>query len=138
MDDTPGILGLPWVLHLDGPVTVRRGRRRLTEVSRVPPGGMFLHPAGTTLDVELGGPLKTVHVYVADDTLRAAVGEDHGPVRLNEELGVTDPLLEQLVLALDGVARIPTNWSSRSLVNWPGGTATYAAPTVNSSPAQQD
>ncbi|MGW1208750.1 helix-turn-helix domain-containing protein [Streptomyces sp. NPDC002499] len=142
VDDTLGILGLPWVrprrtsaglgwqglylstqdelpyrkafdgapshlliLHLDGPVTVRRGRRGLTEVSRVPPGGMFLHPAETTLDVELGGPLKTVHVYVADDILRAAVGEDHGPVRLNEELGVTDPLLEQLVLALDGVVR---------------------------------
>lgn len=93
------------ILHLDGPVTVRRSRRGLTTTQRVPLGGLFLHPAGTTLDVELGGRLETVHVYLSDTMLQDAL--EGGPVRLAEEFGGTDPLLEQLVLALDGVVR---NW----------------------------
>ncbi|MEV7889281.1 helix-turn-helix domain-containing protein [Streptomyces sp. NPDC002817] len=93
------------ILHLDGPVTVRRGRRGLTDTRRVPPGGLFLHPAGTALDVELGDQLRTVHVYLSEETLQQAAGESDGTVRLTEEFGVTDPLLEQLVLALDGVVR---------------------------------
>jgi AraC family transcriptional regulator len=99
------------ILHLDGPVTVRRGRRGLTSARQVPPGGLFLHPAATELDVELGGHLNTVHVYLADAALQASADEGR-PVRLKEEFGTTDPLLEQLVLALDGVVR---RWE-------PGGT----------------
>jgi AraC family transcriptional regulator len=95
------------ILHLDGPVTVRRGRRGLTAARQVPPGGLFLHPADTELDVELGGHLNTVHVYLSDAALQATAetAEDGRPVRLKEEFGTTDPLLEQLVLALDGVVR---------------------------------
>jgi AraC family transcriptional regulator len=70
----------------------------------VPPGGLFLHPAGTELDVELGGYLNTVHVYLSDAALQATA-DDGRPVRLKEEFGGRDPLLEQLVLALDGVVR---------------------------------
>lgn len=101
------------ILHIDGPVTVRRGHRGLTSSCTVPPGGMFLHPADTELDVELGGKLNTVHVYLADTMLQQAAGEGAGtnsggrPVRLAEEFGRTDPLLEQLVLALDAVLRSP-------------------------------
>ncbi|MGW2636979.1 helix-turn-helix domain-containing protein [Streptomyces sp. NPDC001348] len=95
------------ILHLDGPVTVRRGRRGLTAARQVPPGGLFLHPADTELDVELGGHLNTVHVYLSDAALQATAetAEDGRPVRLKEEFGTTDPLLEHLVLALDGVVR---------------------------------
>ncbi|MCX4767268.1 helix-turn-helix domain-containing protein [Streptomyces sp. NBC_01275] len=92
------------ILHLDGPVTVRRGRRRLTDEQAVPPGGLFLHPADTELDVELGGPLCTIHLYLSDEALQRAAGGDR-PVRLAEEFGVTDPLLGQLVLALDEAVR---------------------------------
>jgi len=92
------------ILHLDGPVTVRRGRRGLTDARKVPPGGLFLHPAQTLLDVELGGQLSTIHVYLSDEALQRAC-EEPGTVRLAEEFGVTDPLLEQLILALDGVVR---------------------------------
>ena len=35
------------ILHLDGPVTVRRGHLGLTRSRTVPPGGLFVHPAGT-------------------------------------------------------------------------------------------
>jgi AraC family transcriptional regulator len=92
------------ILHLDGPVTVGRGRRGLTAARRIPRGGLFLHPAETLLDVELGGRLHTVHVYLSDERLQEACDEGR-TVRLIEEFGVTDPLLEQLVLALDGVVR---------------------------------
>ncbi|WP_210587034.1 helix-turn-helix domain-containing protein [Streptomyces sp. GESEQ-35] len=102
------------ILHLDGPVTVRRGRRGLTSARQVPPGGLFLHPAATELDVELGGHLNTVHVYLSDAALQATADEGR-PVRLKEEFGSTDPLLEQLVLALDGVVR-----------RWEPGGAAYA------------
>ena len=92
------------ILHLNGPVTVRRGRTRLTSSELVPAGGLFLHPAGRQLTVELGGPLDTVHVYLADTALQDA-HDGGGPVELAEELGSTDPLVEQLMLTLDGVVR---------------------------------
>lgn len=92
------------ILHLDGPVTVRRGHGQLGSPRRVPPGGMFLHPATHDLTVELGGDLRTVHVYLAEDAVREAAGQD-GRVELAEELGSSDPLIEQLVLGLDGVLR---------------------------------
>ncbi|MEV4149995.1 AraC family transcriptional regulator [Amycolatopsis sp. NPDC049691] len=93
------------ILHLDGPVTVRRGVGTPRERSRrMPAGGLFLQPSHADLSVELGGELETVHVYIADAAVQEAAG-DHAPIRLAEELGSTDPLLEQLVLSLDGVVR---------------------------------
>jgi AraC family transcriptional regulator len=59
-----------------------------------------------------------VHVYVDDEALQQ--GHDGPPVELAEELGVADPLLEQLVLALDSVLR---QWepSARTYVEQVGG-----------------
>ena len=90
------------ILHLNGPVTVRRGHLGLTRSRTVPPGGLFVHPAGKDLTVELGGPLDTVHAYLTDDALQD--GRER-PVELAEELGSLDPQLEQLLLTLDGVLR---------------------------------
>jgi AraC family transcriptional regulator len=87
------------ILHRSGPVTVRRGHLGLHESRKVPAGGFFVHPAGKDLTVELGGVLDTVHVYLSDDALQNA--NDGGSVELVEELGVVDPVMEQLVLALD-------------------------------------
>ncbi|MFD4197515.1 AraC family transcriptional regulator [Amycolatopsis thermoflava] len=87
------------ILHLDGPVTVRRGRH---QVAHIPAGGLFLHPAGRDLTVELGGKLRTVHAYLPDSVLHEAAG---GPVGLGEEVVVADPLAEQVMLGLDGVLR---------------------------------
>ncbi|GAB1340199.1 AraC family transcriptional regulator [Streptomyces sp. E-15] len=91
------------ILHLTGPVTVRRGRDGEARSRVVPAGGLFLQPAGRELTVELGGGLDTVHVYLTDDTLREA--NDGRPVELAEETGFTDPLAEQVVIALDGTVR---------------------------------
>ncbi|GAA2531736.1 MULTISPECIES: helix-turn-helix domain-containing protein [Streptomyces] len=91
------------ILHLDGPVTVRRGRGTGARSRTIPPGGLFVQPAGRTLSVELGGRLDTIHAYLSDDALRDANGGR--PVELHEELGTTDPLTEQLLLALAGTVR---------------------------------
>ncbi|WP_432866847.1 helix-turn-helix domain-containing protein [Microbispora rosea] len=91
------------ILHLDGPVTVSRGQGRSWYSRKVPAGGLFLHPAGRSLSVELGGGLDTVHAYLTDEALREA--NDGRPVELREELGAKDPLVEQLMLALHGVVR---------------------------------
>lgn len=91
------------ILHLNGPVTVRRGHLGLTRSRTIPPGGLFVHPAGKDLTVELGGTLDTVHAYLTDAVLQEA--HDGGPVELAEELGSVDPLIEQLLLTLDGVLR---------------------------------
>lgn len=92
------------ILHLNGPVTVRRGHLGLTRSRTVPPGGLFVHPAGKDLTVELGGRLDTVHAYLTDESLQE-VHDGAAPVELAEELGSLDPLLEQLLLTLDGVLR---------------------------------
>lgn len=91
-----------FILHLNGPVTVRRGHATLSASRRMPAGGFFLHPAGRDLTVELGGELDTVHVYLAETVLEEACGH---AVRLAEDFGNADPLLEQLVLSLDEVLR---------------------------------
>ena len=92
------------ILHLDGPVTVRRGEGRLSHSRTVPAGGLFIQPAGRDLTVELGGPLSTVHLYLTDDLVQDAAGSDE-PVELGEELGTSDRLLEQLVLSMDETLR---------------------------------
>jgi AraC family transcriptional regulator len=92
------------ILHLDGPVTVRRGQGRLSRSRQIPAGGLFIHPAGRDLTVELGGPLSTVHLYLTDDLLQDVADVDR-PVVLAEELGTSDRLLEQLVLSMDETLR---------------------------------
>src|SRR3954466_6179887 len=62
------------ILHLDGPVTVRRGQGRLSHSRTVPAGGLFIHPAGRDLTVELGGALNTAHLYLTDDVVQDAAG----------------------------------------------------------------
>lgn len=101
------------ILHLDGPVRVRRGHGRLSRSRTIPPGGLFLHPAGRDLTVELGGDLHTVHTYLDQAALQEATDQD-APVRLAEEFGFPDPLVAQLVRTLDQVAR-----------DWEPAAATY-------------
>jgi AraC family transcriptional regulator len=90
------------ILHLDGPVSVTRGRGKAAQTRTIGSGGLFLHPAHRELSVTLSGRLRTLHVYLDDSLVADAAGRD---VRLAEEIGTTDPLLEQLMLSLDTAAQ---------------------------------
>ena len=107
-------------------MTVRRRISRSMRAQRIPAGGIFLHPAGRALDVELQGGLDTVHLYLSDSVLQEAHGEG-GTVELAEELGSSDPLIEQLVLALDGVVRLREP-SARTYVDHLWGRSLLSSP----------
>src|SRR4051794_730694 len=89
------------ILHLDGPVTVRRGQGRLSRSRQVPAGGLFIHPAGRDLTVELGGALSTVHLYLTDDLVQDAAGGER-PVEVAGGMGTTRRLVEELLRSVDG------------------------------------
>src|SRR4051812_43835767 len=84
------------ILHRDGPVTVRRGQGKLTRARQVPAGGLFIHPAGRDLTVELGGALSTVHLYLTDDVVQDAAGGGP-PGEVAGGLRADDPPLGQPV-----------------------------------------
>ncbi len=107
------------ILHQDGPVTVRRGQGTAARSRTVPAGGLFIHPAGRDLTVELGGPLRTVHLYLSDEVLQDA-SDARQPIELAEELGTSDRLLEQLLLSMDETLR---GWepTARTYVDQLGG-----------------
>jgi len=92
------------ILHLDGPVQVIRGEGSGSRSRRIHAGGLFLHPAGRELTVELGGKLNTIHAYLADSLLQEAADQNRS-IELAEELGDADPLVEQLMLSLDATLR---------------------------------
>jgi AraC family transcriptional regulator len=121
------------ILHLDGPVVVGRRVGGANLRRQVPAGGLFLHPAGQNLTVELGGELNSVHVYLADETLRAAGATE---VRLTEEYGAIDPLVEQLVLALDGLVRDWTPSARTFLDHLTGCLASHLARRYGDGPSQ--
>jgi AraC family transcriptional regulator len=107
------------ILHLNGPVTVRRGHLGLTRSRTIPPGGLFVHPAGKDLTVELGGKLDTVHAYLTDVALQEA--HEGGPVELAEELGSVDPLIDRRPARTSTISGAP--WPRSS----PGSTASRVA-----------
>jgi AraC family transcriptional regulator len=93
------------VLHLGGPVIVEHGSGGSRERKSIPAGGFFLHPAGHDLDVALGGDLNTIHANLADAQVDQA--GDGNRVELAPKLGLNDPMIEQLLLAMDGVLKDP-------------------------------
>jgi AraC family transcriptional regulator len=93
------------VLHLGGPVAVAHGSGGSRERKIVPAGGFFLHPAGRDLDVALDGALNTIHANLADAQVDQAA--EGSRVELAPRLGANDPMIEQLLLAMDGVLKDP-------------------------------
>jgi AraC family transcriptional regulator len=96
------------VLHLDGPVKLEYGSGGWIERKSVPAGGFVLHPAGRDLDIALGGDLNTIHAYLAAEQVDEAAGGRR--VKLVAGFGPNDPMIEQLLLAMDGVLKeqVPT------------------------------
>lgn len=90
------------ILHMDGPVSVRRWLRRTEERRVVPAGGLFIMPGGLDFRVSLEGELDSLHVYLRHD-LVAEVAEELGLGTDGEilpSLGEPDFLVERLVLGV--------------------------------------
>ena len=97
------------VLHLGGPKRVTRIGGGRTVSASVQEGELTLVPAGTRYDWMTVGPIDFVHLYVHPSRLGALVAsaydQDAASVTLDEGIGISDPLLAQLMREmLDGMA----------------------------------
>jgi AraC family transcriptional regulator len=113
------------ILHLDGPVGVRRRLGSEESHRIVPPGGLFILPGGVDFGVELEGELDSLHVYLRRD-LVAEVADDLGlegsDLALTPRLGERDLLIERLALGVrealtddDAAAGVYVDYLSRAL-----------------------
>ena len=101
-DHCPAIADHLVVVHLSGPVRVKRTLAGKEESCLIPPGGVFIMPGGVEFDVRLEGLLDTVHFYLHRSIVDEIADElDNGEaIRIIPRLGDRDPLLEQVALSL--------------------------------------
>lgn len=113
------------ILHLDGPVGVRRRLGREEERRVVPAGGLFILPGGADFGVRLEGELDSLHIYLRREMVRE-VAEDLGingdRVEIIPSLGEPDLLAERLALGVrealtddDPGATVYADYLSRAL-----------------------
>lgn len=113
------------VLHIDGPVAVRRRLGNREERRVVPPGGLFILPGGADFGVRLEGALDSLHVYLRRELVQEVaedLGINSGRVDILPSLGEPDLLAERLALgvrdalvASDDAAGIYADYLSRAL-----------------------
>lgn len=88
------------IVHLDGPVEVRRELGGRTAQRVIHAGGLFLMPAQRAFTVSLGGRLTTVHLYVRGAALREIAEEIYSRppegLDLLVRFGERDELLESM------------------------------------------
>ncbi|WCT79227.1 helix-turn-helix transcriptional regulator [Novosphingobium humi] len=88
------------IVHMNGPVRIRRELSGERREARIGTGGLFILPAHRDFAVALLAPLETVHLYVHRTLIDAAVQElcrdDGSLVEFLPRMGEHDPLLEQL------------------------------------------
>lgn len=88
------------IVHLNGPVRIRRELSGERREARIGTGGLFVLPAQRDFGVALLAPLETVHLYVHRTLIEATVRElcrdDLDAVEFLPRMGEHDPLLEQL------------------------------------------
>ncbi|WP_277983254.1 helix-turn-helix domain-containing protein [Sphingomonas faeni] len=88
------------IVHLNGPVRIRRNLSGERSEAKVGTGGLFILPAKRDFGVALMAPLETVHLYIHNDLIEAAVRElcrdDLDAVEFLPRMGEHDLLLEQL------------------------------------------
>src|SRR6202041_3295391 len=93
------------VLHLGGPKRVRRISEGCDSPWVVIPNeALTIVPSGAQYRWHTLGPVDFAHLYVDPDRLNHAIeadfDRDHSEVKLTEAVGVTDPLLSELIKAM--------------------------------------
>jgi AraC family transcriptional regulator len=113
------------VLHLDGPVGVRRRLGAEEAHKVVPPGGLFILPGGVEFGVRLEGELDSLHVYLRRQLVQEVasdLGMDRPDLTIIPRLGERDLLIERLALGVrealtddDHAAGVYVDYLSRAL-----------------------
>lgn len=113
------------VLHLGGPVGVRRRLGKREERRVVPPGGLFILPGGAEFGVQLEGELDSLHIYLRRELVEEVaedLGVNSGRADILPSLGEPDLLAERLALGVrdallagDAAAGVYADYLSRAL-----------------------
>lgn len=113
------------ILHLDGPVGVRRRLGRSEERRVVAPGGLFILPGGADFGVQLEGELDSLHIYLRRELVQEVaedLGINSGRVDILPSLGEPDLLAERLALGVrdalidhDAASGVYADYLSRAL-----------------------
>jgi AraC family transcriptional regulator len=101
------------VLHLGGPVRVNGSVDTKSVRKLVPPGGIFLWPAGSGFHVGLEEAVDTLHLYIRSSVVEEVADSlgytGNNAARLLPRLCETDHLLEQLALEVRRAANSVTS-----------------------------
>jgi AraC family transcriptional regulator len=109
------------IVHRDGPVRVQRhlSGERVERV--VQPGGLFILPANCDFEVELGGCLSTIHLYVRNSLIREAASElaigGSDNLEIIPRLGEHDGLIEHAAQTACDLMReeLVGDWAAESI-----------------------
>jgi AraC family transcriptional regulator len=109
------------IVHRDGPVRVQRhlSGERVERV--VQPGGLFILPANRDFEVELGGCLSTIHLYVRSSLIREAASElaigGSDNLEIIPRLGEHDGLIEHAAQTACDLMReeLVGDWAAESI-----------------------
>jgi AraC family transcriptional regulator len=111
------------VLHLDGPVGVRRRMGSVEKRRVVSPGGLFILPGGADFGVSLEGELDSLHLYLRRELVEEVAADlGIGGAGIVPALGEPDLLVERLALGVrdalidpDPAGAIYADYLSRAL-----------------------
>jgi AraC family transcriptional regulator len=103
------------VLHLGGRKTVQRRSGQIVDRYAVEEGTLTVVPKGASFEWETSGPIDFAHLYIHPARFDRAVAMvfDREPSRvtLRDAVGVRDPLLADLILAMLEEMERPSRWS---------------------------
>ena len=89
------------VVHLGGPKHVRRSGEGPTREADISPGQITVAPAGSVFDWQTRGAIDFVHLYICpkrlDRTVHQAFDREPRSIQLQDQLGLSDGLLERLI-----------------------------------------
>ncbi|MDR3512726.1 MAG: AraC family transcriptional regulator [Caulobacteraceae bacterium] len=113
------------VLHLVGPVGVRRRLGKAEERRVIPPGGLFILPGGVDFGVTLENELDSLHIYLRQELVQEVADElglCGAGIEILPSLGEPDLLAERLALGVrdaltegDPAAGVYADYLSRAL-----------------------
>ncbi len=102
--DQPALRDHVLAVHLGGPKRVTRFRGRHREVFDVAEGAATLMPAHQSFRWSTDGPIDFAHITLRHDLLASSAADRHdldlNRIELREQVGLTHPLLVELLRAL--------------------------------------